>query len=239
MSIIIISLLAVRRGKRKIVYYSGHKIQTFFSSVPILHSGHWLVRGLMTRSLLSDVFLAEQDVWQRICMLCSLTWLYELFVGTLLSLTNAYASCGRSTLNCIERLTWVREAEGFSPESAKRSEFRKRSHFKCTVCTDYVELFSSVKRCFASFVFLFFVLFYAAQAKRPKIWPLFWNKVSFFSSVSVVIIIKISVIVWVPIKDSVQQITLDLFLGPTQGRGPSLKGGLRSRKRHFFVCQEI
>ena len=78
------------------------------------------------------------------CMLCSLTWLYELFVGTLLSLANAYASCGRSTLNCIERLTWVREAEGFSPESAKRSEFRKWSHFKCTVCTDYVELFSSV-----------------------------------------------------------------------------------------------
>ena len=32
-----------------------------------------------------------------------LTWLYGLFVRTLISVTNAYAGCGRPTLNFIER----------------------------------------------------------------------------------------------------------------------------------------
>ena len=137
------------------------------------------------------------------CMLCSLTWLYELFVGTLLSLTNAYASCGRSTLNCIERLTWVREAEGFSPESAKRSEFRKRSHFKCTVCTDYFELFSSVNvnlkmLCILCLLILCIIL--CSTSKTPENLTFVLKQSRIFSSLSVVIIIKISVIVWVPIK---------------------------------------
>ena len=37
-----------------------------------------------------------------VCFAC-LAWLYELFVGTLISLRNAYAGCGRPTLNVIER----------------------------------------------------------------------------------------------------------------------------------------
>ena len=38
---------------------------------------------------------------KRVCFAC-LAGLYQLFVGTLISLTNAYASCGRPTLNFIE-----------------------------------------------------------------------------------------------------------------------------------------
>ena len=37
-----------------------------------------------------------------VCFAC-LARLYELFVGTLISLTNAYAGSGRPTLNVIER----------------------------------------------------------------------------------------------------------------------------------------
>ena len=37
-----------------------------------------------------------------VCFAC-LAWLYELFVETLISLTNAYVGCGRFTLNFIER----------------------------------------------------------------------------------------------------------------------------------------
>ena len=37
------------------------------------------------------------------CLTCLTYWLYGLFVRTLIPLTNAYADCGRPTLNCIER----------------------------------------------------------------------------------------------------------------------------------------
>ena len=37
-----------------------------------------------------------------VCFAC-LAWFYELFVGMLISLTNAYAGCGRPTLNFVER----------------------------------------------------------------------------------------------------------------------------------------
>ena len=42
----------------------------------------------------------------QVCFAC-LTWLYGLFVGTLVSLTNAYADCGRPTLFSIERFRLV------------------------------------------------------------------------------------------------------------------------------------
>ena len=38
----------------------------------------------------------------EVCFAC-LTWLYGLFVRTFIPLTNAYAGCGRPTLNFIER----------------------------------------------------------------------------------------------------------------------------------------
>ena len=38
----------------------------------------------------------------EVCLAC-LTWLYGLFVRTLIPLTNAYTDCGRPTLNFIER----------------------------------------------------------------------------------------------------------------------------------------
>ena len=57
--------------------------------------GHWLVRGLMTRSLLVCWSRVRESTVGRkmstsdVCFAC-LAWLYELFVGTLRSLTNLY-----------------------------------------------------------------------------------------------------------------------------------------------------
>ena len=52
-----------------------------------------------------------------VCSSC-LTWLYELFVRTLISPTNAYAGCGRPTTNFIECFVLGRSLP-----------FRQRSHF--------------------------------------------------------------------------------------------------------------
>ena len=42
------------------------------------------------------------------CAFLCLAWLYELLGRTLISLTNAYAGCGRPTLNFTERFAMVR-----------------------------------------------------------------------------------------------------------------------------------
>ena len=64
----------------------------------------------MTRSALSADHMLGKVQWavdkmttSGVCFAC-LAWLYGLFVGMLISLTNAYAGCGRPTLNLIERL---------------------------------------------------------------------------------------------------------------------------------------
>ena len=49
------------------------------------------------------VQVAKNEMWaSEVCFAC-LTWLYGLFVRTLISRTNAYAGCDRPTLNFIER----------------------------------------------------------------------------------------------------------------------------------------
>ena len=86
--------------------------------LPILRFGRWLVRGQMARSLR----VKESTVGQLKnkmstigkCFAC-LAWLYELFVGTLISLTNAYADCGRPTLNFIERFVLGRSVPTAKP----------------------------------------------------------------------------------------------------------------------------
>ena len=51
------------------------------------------------------------------CFAC-LTWLYGLFVRTLMLLTNAYAGCGRHILNFIE-LFWLRSVRSVSKLNSK------------------------------------------------------------------------------------------------------------------------
>ena len=46
--------------------------------------------------------MSEERNVDDVCLAC-LTWLYGLFVGTLIPLTNAYADCGRPVVNFIER----------------------------------------------------------------------------------------------------------------------------------------
>ena len=47
--------------------------------------------------------IAKEKMWTtQVCLVC-LTWLYGLFVRSLVSLINEYADCGRPALNFIER----------------------------------------------------------------------------------------------------------------------------------------
>ena len=52
------------------------------------------------------VQVVKNEMWaSEVCFAC-LTWLYGLFIRTLIPLTNAYTSCGRPTLNFIEHF-WL------------------------------------------------------------------------------------------------------------------------------------
>ena len=50
--------------------------------------------------------MAKNEIWASEVFFACLSWLHGLFAGTLTSLTNAYAGCGRPTLNFIERF-WL------------------------------------------------------------------------------------------------------------------------------------
>ena len=66
---------------------------------------YWLV-GAPPIIAKYSVQVAKNEMWVReVCFAC-LTWLYGLFVRTLIPVTNAYAGCGRPTLNFIERF-WL------------------------------------------------------------------------------------------------------------------------------------
>ena len=56
----------------------------------------------------------DEDVDERWFFAC-LAWFYELFVGMLILLTNAYAGCGRPTLNFIERIDLGRSVPTAKP----------------------------------------------------------------------------------------------------------------------------
>ena len=153
----------------------------------------------MKHSLLSADDVLGKVHWAERCVLC-LTWLYGLFVRTLMSLTNAYTGCGRPTLNFIERFDLGRSVPTAKPlhVGAQRTCMHRMSTSLAWVWTWW---------CFGLIVLyyillLFFVLFYATQVKRQKIWLLFWN------SDFVVIIICCQAM---KMKESVEQMTLDLF----------------------------
>ena len=58
----------------------------------------------------------EQDVDKQ-CVLCfpGLAWLYQLFVGTLISVTNTYTGCDRPTINFIEHFDLSRSVPTAKP----------------------------------------------------------------------------------------------------------------------------
>ena len=61
--------------------------------------------------VLREVSWAVDKMTMRdVCFAC-LAWLYELLVGTLISLMNTYAGCGRPTLNFIEDFGFGRSVQ--------------------------------------------------------------------------------------------------------------------------------
>ena len=96
-------------GRHRVIKWSRCVFGHLFG-LPILHFERWLLHGLMTCSLLfADHVLGKvQGTVDKIISTCGvlnvcLAWLYELFVGMLTSLTNAYAGCGKPTLHFNER----------------------------------------------------------------------------------------------------------------------------------------
>ena len=61
--------------------------------------------------------MGRKMLMNDVCFAC-LAWLYQLFVGTLISLTNRYASWGRPTLNFIEPID-LGHSKGRSVPTAK------------------------------------------------------------------------------------------------------------------------
>ena len=79
------------------------------------------------------VQVAKNEMWKsEVCFAC-LTWLYELFVQMLISLTNAYTSCGRSTLNFIERF-WPGSVHSASKLNSKCTQMN--CEMNCITCTN-------------------------------------------------------------------------------------------------------
>ena len=111
--------------------------------------------------------LAKNEMWASEVCFASLTWLYGLFVWTLISRTHAYAGCGRPTLNFIEcfELGSLR-ADSAKPLHQLVSLGRKQQR---RMYTDYVAGLAWIwtERCFAFFVF---VLFYATEVKRQNVY---------------------------------------------------------------------
>ena len=71
-----------------------------------------------------------------------LTWLYGLFVRTLILLTNVYASCGRSTLNFIEPSVWLGSVRSVSKLNAKCTQMNYKMN--CITMHKCTELYSNV-----------------------------------------------------------------------------------------------
>ena len=141
-----------------------------FLLLPILQFGRWLVRGSITHSLLFVDHVLGKVHWAERCGLC-LTWLYGLFVRTLMPLTNAYTGCGRPTLNFIERFDLGRSVPTAKPlhVRAQRTCMHRMSTSLAWVWTWWCSWLIVL----SYIVLLFFVLFYATQVKRQKIWLLF------------------------------------------------------------------
>ena len=143
-------------------------------------------------------------MWASEVRFACLTWLYGLFVRTLISHTNAYAGCARPILNSIERF----DLGPCVPTAKLHFTSCQSDASRSTVCTDYVELFSMNVNLKMFCILCLCILFYATQVKCQKIWLLFWNKVSFCR----VFLLSSLSVVWVQWRSkTVEQITLDLF----------------------------
>ena len=87
------------------------------------------------------VHVAKNEMWaSEVCFAC-LTWLYGLFVRTLISRTNAYAVCGRHTLNFIERF-WLGSVRSASKLNSKCTQMNYEMN--CITMHKCTEMYSNV-----------------------------------------------------------------------------------------------
>ena len=106
-----------------------------------------------------------------VCFVC-LARLYEMFVGTLISLTNAIAGCARPTLNYIEPFDLGRSVPTAKPLHLV-SVVRNVPYLQNV---NQISMNMNLKMfCILCLLLSFFVLFYATQVKRQIILLLIWN----------------------------------------------------------------
>ena len=87
------------------------------------------------------VQVVKKEMWASAVGFACLTWLYGLFVRTLISLTNAYAGCGRPTQNFIERF-WLGSVRSASKLNSKCTQMNYEMNcITMHICT---EMYSNV-----------------------------------------------------------------------------------------------
>ena len=143
-----------------------------------------------------------------VCFVC-LTWLYELFVGTLISLTSAYTGCGRPILNFIERSFDLHgslrsDSEATSRPGATYMYVQNVDQFSMNM---NLKMFCILCLILSCLIILCIILCDTSKASENLTFVLKQSLI--LSSVFVVIII--CCLGAMKIKDSVEQITLDLF----------------------------
>ena len=99
-----------------------------------------------------------------VCFAC-LAWLYDLFVGMLISLTNAYAGCARPTLNFVERFDLGRSV----PTSEATSPRVRRAQRMYTVYVDQFSMNMNLKTFCILCLILYCLIILCTQVKRQKI----------------------------------------------------------------------
>ena len=87
------------------------------------------------------VQVAKNEMWASEVWFACLTWLYGLFVRTLISRTNAYAGCGRPTLNFIERF-WLGSVRSASKLNSKCTQMNYEMN--CITEHKYTEMHCNV-----------------------------------------------------------------------------------------------
>ena len=103
----------------------------------------WLVRGLCANHVhvacrQSIVLLQRSFKYEVLRSEMCLAWLYQLFSVPLILLTNAYAGCGRPTLNVVERF-WFWLGSARSASNINSNELISELH-------SYAQLYSNVLR---------------------------------------------------------------------------------------------
>ena len=94
---------------------------------------------LIREAIHNNDTVQQNEMWTSEACFACLTWLYGLFVRTLISLTNAFAGCGRPTLKFIERF-WLGSVRSAFKLNSKQINY----DMDCMTMHKYTEMYPNV-----------------------------------------------------------------------------------------------